>query len=333
MSRPTIHDVARRAGVSKSLVSLVMQESPYVSDERRAAVLQAVEELSYRPNAMARSLVQQRSRILGVLLSNLHNPFFADVVNGIEAEALERGYRAFFNTGFRVPKREAIALETLLELQADGLILAGTLLDMATINKAGKAVPIVLISRATRSQHVDSVTGDEHFGAKIAVDHLVSLGHTRIAHIDGGRGAGAKRRRRGFEIAMAAHGLEPNIASGSFTEEGGVVGVRELLTTDRHPTAILAPNDLAALGCLQALSDAGRSVPDDVSLMGYDNAWLAGLRHISLTTINQPRHEIGTTTVNLLMERLEDGRTESRHIVLKPSLVVRTTTAPPAKGL
>jgi DNA-binding LacI/PurR family transcriptional regulator len=333
MSRPTIHDVAERAGVSKSLVSLVMQESPYVSDERRAAVLQAVEELNYRPNAMARSLVQQRSHVLGVLLSNLHNPFFADVVTGIEAEALEWGYRAFFNTGIRVPEREAIALETLLQLQADGLILAGTLLNMTTINNAGKAVPIVLISRATRSQHVDSVAGNERLGARIAVDHLVSLGHTRIAHIDGGRGAGSKRRRGGFKTAMKAHGLEPIVASGSFTEEGGVEGVRELLAADRHPTAIFAPNDLAALGCLQALSDAGRSVPDDVSLIGYDNAWLAGLQHISLTTVNQPRHEIGATAVGLLMERLEDGRTESRHIVLEPSLVVRATTAPPAKGL
>ena len=333
MGRPTIHDVAKRAGVSKSLVSLVMQESPYVSDERRAAVLQAVEELNYRPNTMARGLVQQRSQVLGVLLSNLHNPFFADVVTGIEAEALERGYRAFFNTGIRVPEREAIALETLLQLQADGLILAGTLLDMKTINKAGKAVPIVLISRATRSQHVDSVGGDERLGARIAVDHLLSLGHTRIAHIDGGRGAGAKRRRRGFEAAMAAHDLEPIVTPGSYTEEGGAEGVRELLAMDQHPTAIFAPNDLAAIGCLQALSDAGRSVPGDVSLMGYDNAWLAGLRHISLTTIDQPRHELGTTSVQLLMERLEDGRKESRHIVLEPSLVVRSTTAPPAKGL
>ena len=333
MGRPTIHDVAKRAGVSKSLVSLVMQESPYVSDERRAAVLQAVEELNYRPNAMARGLVQQRSQILGVLLSNLHNPFFADVVTGIEAEALERGYRAFFNTGIRLPEREAIALETLLQLQADGLILAGTLLDMKTINKAGKAVPIVLISRATRSQHVDSVVGNERLGARIAVDHLLSLGHTRIAHIDGGRGAGAKRRRRGFEAAMAAHDLEPIVTPGSYTEEGGAEGVRELLAMDQHPTAIFAPNDLAALGCLQALSDAGRSVPGDVSLMGYDNAWLAGLQHISLTTIDQPRHELGTTAVRLRLERLEDGRKESRHIVQEPALVVRSTTAPPAKGL
>ena len=132
---------------------------------------------------------------------------------------------------------------------------------------------------------------------------------------------------------MAAHDLEPIVTAGSYTEEGGSEGVQNLLAMDRNPTAVFAPNDLAALGCLQALSDAGRSVPDDVSLMGYDNAWLARLQHISLTTIDQPRHELGTTAVELLLERLEDDRKESRHIVLEPELVVRATTGPPAKGL
>lgn len=333
MSRPTIHDVAKRAGVSKSLVSLVIQESPYVSDERRAAVLQAVDELGYRPNAMARSLVQQRSHVLGVMLSNLHNPFFADLVDGIEDRALESGYRALFNSGKREPEREAIALEMLLELQADGLILAGTLLDMKTINEAGTAVPIALIARATRSRTVDSVAGDDRAGARIAVDYLVSLGHQRIAHVDGGRGAGAQRRRRGYEAAMKAHGLESMVAGGTYTEEGGALGVEELLEANQHPTAIFAANDLAALGCLQAISDIDRSVPDDVSLIGYDNAWLAGLQHISLTTIDQPRHELGTTAVELLIERIQGGRTDARHIVLSPSLVPRATTGPPARGL
>jgi DNA-binding LacI/PurR family transcriptional regulator len=333
VSRPTIHDVAKHAGVSKSLVSLVVQDSPYVSDARRLAVHEAIEELGYRPNAMARSLVQQRSYVLGVMLSNLQNPFFADVIAGIEAQVLESGYRALFNSGTRVPEREAIALETLLELRADGLILAGTLLDMKTINKAGSVVPIVLITRATRSRVVDSVAGDDRTGARIAVDHLVSLGHKRIAHIDGGRGAGAQRRRRGFEAAMKTHGLEPTVVGGTYTEEGGAQGVRELHESNRHPTAIFASNDLAALGSLQALSDAGHSVPDDVSLIGYDNAWLAGLRHISLTTIDQPRHELGTTAVELLIERIEEGRTHARHILLSPSLVVRATTGPPAKGI
>jgi DNA-binding LacI/PurR family transcriptional regulator len=333
MSRPTILDVAERAGVSKSLVSLVMRKSTHVSDEKRSAVLQAAEELGYRPNAVARSLVRQRSYVLGAMLSNLHNPFFADVVDGIEDRALESGYRALFNSGKRVPEREAVALETLLELQIDGLILAGTLLDTRTIDAAGSAVPVVLIARPTRSRIVDSVSGDDRAGAGLAVDHLVSLGHQRIAHIDGSRGAGARRRQAGYTAAMNRHGLEPMIVTGSYTEEGGTQGVRQLLETKRSATAIFAANDLAAIGALQALAEAGRSVPDDVSLIGYDNAWLAGLQHISLTTIDQPRHQLGTTAVQLLIERLDEGRTKPRHLVLCPSLMVRATTGPPARGL
>jgi DNA-binding LacI/PurR family transcriptional regulator len=331
VSRPTILDIAERAGVSKSLVSLVMRESPHVSDEKRAAVLQAAEDLGYRPNAVARSLVRQRSFVLGVMLSNLHNPFFADVVDGIEDSALESGYRALFNSGKRVPQREAVALETLLELQTDGLILAGTLLDTKTIDEAGSAVPVVLIARATRSRIVDSVSGDDRTGGRLAVDHLVSLGHQRIAHINGSRGAGARRRQAGYAATMKKHGLEPMIVNGSYTEEGGAEGVRQLLEAKQIPTAIFAANDLAALGALQALAESGRSVPDDVSLIGYDNAWLAGLQHISLTTIDQPRHQLGTTAVELLIERLDEGRTEPRHLVLPPSLVVRSTTGPPAR--
>ena len=333
MSRPTILDVAERAGVSKSLVSLVMRKSPHVSEEKRAVVLLAAEELGYRPNAVARSLVRQRSYVLGVMLSNLHNPFFADVVDGIEDRALESGYRALFNSGKRIPQREAVALETLLELQTDGLILAGTLLDTKTIDRAGRAVPVVLIARATRSRIVDSVSGDDRAGAGLAVDHLISLGHQLIAHIDGALGAGARRRRAGYTAAIKRHGLEPMVVAGSYTEEGGAEGVRQLLDTKRSPTAIFAANDLAALGALQALAESGRSVPDDVSLIGYDNAWLAGLQHISLTTIDQPRHQLGATAVELLIERLDEGRTESRHLVLSPSLVVRSTTGPLARGL
>jgi len=333
VSRPTILDVAERAGVSKSLVSLVIHDSPYVSDVRRAAVLAAMKELGYRPNAVAQSLVRQRSYVLGVMLSNLHNPFFADLVDGIEEEALSSGYRALFNSGKRIPEREKIAIGTLLELQTDGLILAGTLLDMRTVNEVGRATPIVVVSRSTRSRVVDSVGDDDRAGARLVVDHLVSLGHRRIAHVDGGAGAGARRRRGGFEAAMKRYGLEPLIVPGSYTEQGGADGVRRLIEEDRHPTAVFVANDLAAVGALQALADAGRSVPGDVSLVGYDDAWLAGLQHVSLTTVNQPKEELGATAVRLLIERLDEGRTEARHIVLSPSLVVRSTTGPPDGGL
>lgn len=333
MSRPTILDVADRAGVSKSLVSLVMQGSSHVSDDRRADVLQAAAELGYRPNTMARSLVQQRSHVLGVMLSNLHNPFFADVVEGIEDRALENGYRALLNSGRRIPEREGVALETLLSLQTDGLILAGTLLDLKTIDRAGQEVPIVLITRDVRSKVVDSVSGDDRKGARLAVDHLVALGHSRIAHIDGGRGAGARRRRTGFRKAMEANDLDPITVAGNYAEDGGMMGVEALIEMKANPTAILAANDLAAIGALQALFEAGRTVPDDVSLVGYDNAWLAGLQHISLTTVDQPRHELGATAVELLIERIDGGRTKPKHLVLPPTLVERSTTAPPSRGL
>jgi len=333
MSRPTILDVAERAGVSKSLVSLVMQGSSHVSDDRRADVLQAAAELGYRPNTMARSLVQQRSHVLGVMLSNLHNPFFADVVDGIEDRALENGYRALLNSGRRIPEREGVALETLLGLQTDGLILAGTLLDLKTIDAAGEEIPTVLITRDLKSKVVDSVSGDDRRGARLAVDHLAALGHTRIAHIDGGRGAGARRRKAGFIKAMKAHGLEPVTVAGNYAEEGGMLGVERLIEIGANPTAIFAANDLAAIGTLQALFEAGRMVPDDVSLIGYDNAWLAGLQHISLTTVDQPRHELGATAVELLIERIDGGRTKPKHLILAPTLVERSTTAPPSRGL
>jgi DNA-binding LacI/PurR family transcriptional regulator len=334
LNRPTILDVAERAGVSKSLVSLVMRKSPHVSDEKRAAVLKAAEELGYRPNAVARSLVRRRSYLIGVMLSNVHNPFFADVVDSIEERAAANGYRALFNSGKRVPSREQRALETLLELQTDGLILAGTLLDTKTINEAAAdGVPIAVISRVMRTDRVDTVTGDDRAGPGLAVDHLVSLGHRRIAHIDGGRGAGARTRRGGFNAAMRRHGLDPIAVGGSYTEEGGVAGVRRLVEMGCRATAILAANDLAALGVLQALSEMDLVVPDDVSLIGYDNAWLAEMRLLSLTTIDQARHELGATAVELLIDRLDRGRKEARHVVVTPSLVVRATTGPVGKGL
>jgi DNA-binding LacI/PurR family transcriptional regulator len=219
MSRPTILDVAARAGVSKSLVSLVMQGRDNVSEERRGRVLRAAEELGYRPNAVARSLVRQRTNLFGVLLSDLHNPFFAEVIDGVQAEAADAGYRAIISTGDRVAHSEARALETLLELRTDGLILASPVLSMDAITLAGRELPTVLVARRTREPAVDSVANDDPGGAALADQHLASLGHVRIAHIDGGGGAGAAERRRGYERAMRKLGLEASIrvAAGSYT--------------------------------------------------------------------------------------------------------------------
>lgn len=331
---PTIVDVARRAGVSKSLVSLVLRGSPNVSDEKREAVTRAVREIGYRPNAVARSLVRRRSYVIGVMVSDLHNPYFTEVIDGVEAAAREAGYHALFNSGGRTAGGEADAIDTLLQQRTDGVVMAGTVLEAGRIAQVAAAVPVVVVARSVRSAALDSITNDDRMGGRLAVDHLVSLGHRAIAHVDGGSGAGAPQRRSGYLEAMRAHGLgsTARVVRGAFTEEGGRDGVHELLRGRGRPTAIFVANDLAAVGALDALDRHGLRVPDDISLVGYDNIALAGLGHIDLTTIDQPRREMGESAVRLLLERRDDGRRRARHLVVPPAIVVRGSTGPPSDG-
>jgi DNA-binding LacI/PurR family transcriptional regulator len=193
-SGPTILDVARVAGVSKSLVSMVTRGEAGVSEESHKAVLEAIEELNYRPNVMAQSLVQRRTRILGVMISDLRNPFFGAVVSGIEGRAGDLGYRVLFNTGDRRPEKEEGAIENLLELRVDGLILASPRVTDAVIVRAGRSVPVVVLNRHMTDDSSDSVTNDNIAGARLAVEHCLSFGHRRIAFIKGGVGAGARTR-------------------------------------------------------------------------------------------------------------------------------------------
>lgn len=327
MSHPTIHDVAQRAGVSKSLVSLVMRDAPNVSDAKRSAVKKAAAELGYRPNAAAKNLVRGRSFVIGALVSDLHNPFFGDVVDGIDGAAGSQDYRTLIVSGFRSPKRESLSVDTLLQLRVDGIIMAGTVMTVADINAAAKVAPVVLIARPTKSPNVDSVNVDNRRGAEMAVDHLVELGHKKIAHIHGGTGAGARQRLSGYEAAMKRHKLTAQISSerGDYTEAGGYTAMKTLLKRRSRPTAVFAANDFSALGALAAAEDARLEVPDDLSIIGYDNTSLSQLSHIGLTSIDQPRDQLASEAVRLLFERIE-GRTKAEHLVVAPSLVQRTTT-------
>ena len=329
--RPTIRDVARLAGVSKSLVSTVIRGDAGVSDKSREAVLRAVAQLGYRPNAMARGLVQRRTKIVGVMVNDLSNPFFADVVSGIQQRARELGYKVLFSTGDRQQELEEGAIESLLELRVDGLVLAGPRVDDRTITTVGRSVPLVVLHRPTGFPSSDSITNDDPAGAEMAVDYCASLGHTRIAHIDGGSGAGAVGRRVGYERAMNRLELTRNIllVPGGFTEAPGRRGAQELLSRRPLPTAVFAANDLCAIGALNAFEEAGLSVPIDISLIGYDNTSLSALHHVSLTSVHQPSAEMGRMAMDRLFERIDQGRTEARHEVVSPRLVVRNTTGPP----
>jgi DNA-binding LacI/PurR family transcriptional regulator len=188
---------------------------------------------------------------------------------------------------------------------------------------------VVVASDPVKSRRVDTINNDDHAGATLVVEHLVELGHRRIVHIDGGSGAGAKERKAGFTATMERHGLVPNVVPGVFTEASGVDAAEMALKQDPSFTAVFAGNDMSALGALDALDAAGLAVPDDVSLVGYDNTFIAALRHIGLTTIDQGRDRIGRLAVEMLIERVEHGRTTARHITTPPTLVVRNTTARP----
>jgi DNA-binding LacI/PurR family transcriptional regulator len=234
-ARVTILDVAERAKVSKSLVSLVMRDAPNVSEKRRAAVLRAAAELGYRPNELARGPVRGRTHTIGVLLSDLYNPFFAETVAGMEEESDSFRYRTLLSTGDRDPQREDRAIRHLLERQAEGIALLSPRIPNSDIRDVASNVPTVLVGCRTREASVDSVVNDDFAGAVLVVEHLYELGHRRIAHISGGNGAGAGSRRRGYERAMQRLGLERHLftAAGACTDEGGYQGARRLVNEKR----------------------------------------------------------------------------------------------------
>jgi DNA-binding LacI/PurR family transcriptional regulator len=313
----------------------VLQGSPLVSEEARAAVLAAIEELGYRPNAAARTLALRQSHSIGVLVSDLHNPFFPMILDGIDAVAEEHQYTSLIVRGKRRSQTEEHALGRLLELQVDGIVAVTERLSRDAIVEAARSAPLVTLTQTPRIPRVDTVVSDNRQGARLVIDHLVALGHTGIAMIADAREHAGAERIDGYQAAMIAHqlGRHIRVLDAPPTERGGHDATRELLSGAGTVTAIFAGNDLSAFGALDALAEHGLEVPGDMSVVGYDNTPVAALRTVSLTTVDQFATEIGTEAMRLALARMKRRDRRARHVLVTPRLIQRATTAPPSGAI
>ena len=327
-ARPTLADVAAHAGVSKSLVSLVMRDEPGAGPETRRRVLKAADQLGYHPDSRARLLRSGRSRLLGVVFGIQH-AFHIDLVTALYTAARDRGYELALSAV--TPDRdEAEATAGMLQDRCEALIMCGPRTPAAGLAKLAARLPVIVLARNVRVTDVIRTADDE--GLRQAVEYLIGLGHQRIAHIDGGRAPGAADRRRGYREAMAAHSLDTHnrIIEGGLSEEDGAAAARRLLDEGDRPTAITVFNDRSATGVLDVLTRAGLRVPEDISVVGYDDSHLARLAHINLTTIAQDTAEMTRLAVDRAIARIDGSELTNRALIVAPQLIIRGTTAPPA---
>jgi len=338
LRRATIQDVARSAGVSVSAVSKVVRDAYGVSPQMRERVTAAIEELGYRPNAGARAM-RGRSYTIGVAIAELTSPFQPEVAQGVGDELEGTPYQeVVINAGGTSADRHKRGIEALLDRQMAGLVVVAPWFEIPWLEEVAKEVPVVTVALHGSPKNFDTVIDDEQLGAQLMVDHLVALGHRRIAHtsmpaadLRGPFALSHTARAEGFEIAMRKHGLQPQVIETYYSEEGGYEAATHVLDSPTPPTAIFAGADIAAFGVLRAAEERGIRVPEELSVAGYDNIFASTIGRVSLTTVDQSGHLTGAASMRLLLERF-NGRTDPRQHVVAPRLVERKTTGPAPGG-
>ncbi len=332
----TLKELSQLAGVHPSTVARVLQNDPRqrVSDELRARIVLLAREHQYRPNSVARSLRTKRSAVLGALIPDIANPFFASILRGMEDAAAERDYSIIIANTDDLPTREAHGLAMLRDRQVDGLLLATARRhDPAIEQLAAERIPFVLVNRHTDPITPNAVVPDDYAGASAAVEHLLGLGHRRIAHISGSDDVSTGYlRRQGYLDTLRRHGAPEDpalVVRGSFRERGGYDAMRALLDLSEPPTAVFAVNDLAAMGALHAITDAGLRVPNDISLVGFNDLFHAMYVSPRLTTIQVPDRAMGARAVERLLAMILDGVWPDSPTLLHTTLVTRESSGPP----
>jgi LacI family transcriptional regulator len=335
----TLRDVARLANVHPSTVSRVLNGTPSrVPVETALRIHGIAEQVGYRPNMMARGLRTRRSRSIGVIVTELGNPVIPPIVSGIEQRLGEEGYTVLLGNTDHSQQRQRLHLEAMRANHVDGLITATATIgrDWQLDELHALGLPVVLVNRGTEDERFAAAVPDDSLCAELAVGHLADLGHSRIAHIGGIPNTTTGRRRRaGFEAALARRGLELDpsliVVSDRYTVAEGARCCAELLRGRSGAfTAIVAANDMLALGCYDALRRAGVVCPEQISIVGCNDMPFADWFHPALTTIHIPHERLGRAAANLLLERLSAPDGVPRQISIRPRLVTRASTAPAA---
>jgi DNA-binding LacI/PurR family transcriptional regulator len=326
-----IYEVARSAGVSIATVSRVANATVPVRPQTAARVQAAMRRLGYRPHALARGLAAQRSRTIGLLISDILHPYFADIVRGAQERAEVSAYAVLLGDASVHTAGTDLLVQRLLERRVDGLIVAS---DRTTPDYAmqlrSEDVPVVCIN-GSREQFPRAVQIDNRTGGALAIEHLVALGHRRIAHLAGPSGTPTRDERlAGYRAALRRAGLRYDanlVATGDGRLEESRAAARAMLDLADPPTAFFAYNDRSAFGCYQAIREAGLRVGADISVVGFDDIVMAEWVDPPLTTVHQPRIEMGRIAVDLLLAVL-NGAEAVDHVVVQPHLVVRASTGP-----
>lgn len=323
----TIYDVALKAGVSKSTVSLVIRGETKVSDEKKAAVQAAIDELGYRPSRFAQQLASHKTRSIGVVITDYKNLSYLGFLKGLREILDDAGYQVIVSDLHRSPNFAEDPVDAFVSMKVEGLVLAT---EPGSLRTHNLDIPCVMIGkRETLVRGSDMVFNDDSTGTLLVLEHLKALGHKNIAHLTGVGGIAINRR-----VAFLKHAKNLGVAGvvagegQPTTEIGGYMGAKELLASGKPFTAIYAANDYMAAGALSALKEVGLSVPNDISLVGYDDAPIASDYVLKLTTVDEQGVPVGRQAASLLLERIGQKTSSApKSISIKPTLVVRTSTS------
>lgn len=330
-----MRDVARAAAVSITTVSHVINDTRFVSDDIRARVLAAAEALRFVPSALARSLKTNRTRTIGVIVPNSSNPYFAEVVRAVEDGCFDANFNLILCNSDDDASKEAKYLRVLAERQVDGLLVMSSRGERRHEEiLRDRRLPIVLVDREVEGLAADVVEVDHELGGLLAARHLLELGHREIACITGPLElSSARQRLEGFRRALREAGLRPDRKRevvADFSGAGGFAAMQALLAAKRRPTAVFACNDLMAFGAMSAASSAGLAIPQQLSVIGFDDIALAALASPPLSTVAQPKAELGALAAHMLLARIGGGPASLRVERIEPTLCLRRSTAPPA---